>query len=504
MAKGRRYDDEQKLNGKKVFAVVTIILMIIIFIIGINTILKKSKNEVSSFNDISYFTSYSNGKWGVINSKGENIIEPTYDEMVVVPNYKKAVFICMYDVNYKDGTYKIKAVNSKNEQLYTNYENVEALSNYDKENNIWYEENILKVKKDNKFGLIDIDGNEILPCEYDKIDTVKGVKNSIIVGKGSTVGIVNSTGSIVIDVKYADIKAVTTEYKDGYIVKDVSGNLGIILDNNNSILDCKYNDIKNVSGNNLFVVKENGKWKILDKESGNTIDFNFEDAKSIENKNIIVKSNNKYGLIASDGTVKIKCEYQNIDYAFSDNYICEKDNKYGIINSNGEVKVQFEYENLKFNKEADCIIGTKTGDSKSYLIDRNLELKVTGTSISVSDGYIRLNVDGDYKFYNLKFEEKTNKEVLANNTLYVEKKDGKYGLVNKNGTLVVKCQYDDITEQNKYGYVAVKKDGKWGIIDQYGNTVIDPKYQLLNESLITVIGKWYKAENVNTTYYICE
>ena len=40
------------------------------------------------------------------------------------------------------------------------------------------------------------------------------------------------------------------------------------------------------------------------------------------------------------------------------------------------------------------------------------------------------------------------------------KKDGKYGYVDKNNVVVVNYIYDDATEQNNSGYVAVKKDGK--------------------------------------------
>ena len=65
-------------------------------------------------------------------------------------------------------------------------------------------------------------------------------------------------------------------------------------------------------------------------------------------------------------------------------------------------------------------------------------------------------------------------------------------------------QYDDITEQNEYGFVAVKKDGKWGVIDQYGNTIVDPKYEFSDISKITVLGKWHSTEGINTAYFICE
>ena len=102
----------------------------------------------------------------------------------------------------------------------------------------------------------------------------------------------------------------------------------------------------------------------------------------------------------------------------------------------------------------------------------------------------------------MKFEEKNNREVFPNNTLFVAKNDGKYGLVNKDGTLVVQYQYEDITEQNEYGYVAVKKDGKWGIIDQYGNISVDPKYEFSDISKITCIGKWHSIENINMGTYL--
>lgn len=504
MSRGKRYSGEQKLNMKKVFAVIITIIVIIMFFIGIKKMLKKDESTTNNFTEISYFTMYNDGKWGVINSNGDNVIDPTNGEMIVIPNNKKDVFICLYEVNYSDGTYKSKAINSKNEQLYASYNSVEALSNYDQNNNIWYEDNVLKVEKDGKYGLINLDGNEILRCEYDKIDTIKGIKNSILIQKDGVYGLVNTSGNIIIDVNYKEISALTTDYTNGYIVKNSDGNLGIVGTNKEQILDCKYSDIKHVFGNDMYVVKENGNWKLVNKAGDKNIDINYSDVKSINGEKVVVVNSGKFGIYGIDKTEKVKCEYQNIEYAFSDYYIAQKDNKYGIINSNGEILVKFDYDNLKFNVDADCLEGVKANDSNVYLIDRNLELKLTGINPTVYNGYIRINIDNEYKFYNLKFEEKSNRDVFSNNTLYVAKNDGKYGLVNKDGTLVVQYQYDDITEQNEYGFVAVKKDDKWGIIDQYGNVVVDPKYELSNVSKNSVIGKWHLAENVNTTYYVCE
>lgn len=96
--------------------------------------------------------------------------------MPIIINKSKDVFLCTYDVNEEDGSYKTKALNSKNEEILTNYDKIEALENYDESENIWYEKNVLKVQKDGKWGLIDLDGKEIASTIYDNIETLKGAR----------------------------------------------------------------------------------------------------------------------------------------------------------------------------------------------------------------------------------------------------------------------------------------------------------------------------------------
>lgn len=50
-----------------------------------------------------------------------------------------------------------------------------------------------------------------------------------------------------------------------------------------------------------------------------------------------------------------------------------------------------------------------------------MEIKLTGTNMTVRDGYIRMNVDNQYKLVNLKFEEKSNRDAFPNNTLFTAK-----------------------------------------------------------------------------------
>ena len=188
--RGRRYDSKPKLNFKKVAGAILAITVLIIVIITILNIVKDSGKKVEVKNYL-YYVAYTNGKFGVINSDGEIVIEPTYDEKIAIPNNTKPIFVCTYDINDELGTYKTKAINDKNEELWTNYDQIEAIDNFDSKQNIWYEENNLRVNKSGKYGMIDLLGKEVLPCEYDEITALNGVKGNFIIKKDENIGLVN-------------------------------------------------------------------------------------------------------------------------------------------------------------------------------------------------------------------------------------------------------------------------------------------------------------------------
>ena len=130
-----------------------------------------------------------------------------------------------------------------------------------------------------------------------------------------------------------------------------------------------------------------------------------------------------------------------------------------------------------------------------------MSVKFTAGDEAIFNGFIRVRVSNEYKYYNFKLDEKTNKDVYVANTLFTYKENGKYGFKDKDGKVVVEAKYDDATEQNDCGYVAVKKDGKWGSLDQFGNVVVEPKYNLDNNEEIDFIGKWHVSADMNANYY---
>ena len=502
MSRGKRFDeDEKKLNLKKVAAVIIAFLVIVMFIVGIKELLKEKPNTNEKVFAVGYYTIYENGKWGVIDTKGNTIINPTYNDMVVVPDNSKPIFFVVENVNYEDGTYDTKVVNEKNETIFTGYDKVELLYNHDENNNVWYE-SVAKVKKDGKYGLINLEGKEVLACNKDSIEVIEGTKSVYLTSVDGQKGIVNNTGKEIIQNKYTTISSLTEKYENGFIVKNESGKLGVINYDGSVALDEKYDEIKNVYGNKMYVVKEADTLKIVNSRGEDIVAEGFEDVKSIDGDNIIVKKDGKYGMITKDNYEKIPAEYENLTFAFGEYYIAKKDGKYGIITETNQEKLGFNYSFIKYISDAGFIQANKE-NMESELMNKEFEVKATGivSQINTDKNYLRLRVNGEYKYYNFKLEEKENTEILSTNTIFLSKKDGKYGYVNEKGIVVVDYIYDDATEQNKYGYVAVKKNGNWGCLDAKGKTVVEPKYKLENSVVIDFIGEWHLATDINANYY---
>ena len=502
MSKGKRYIDEGELNYKKVVAVIIAFIVIVMFIIMMKNVINKNNNKANGSNISDYYALYTNNAWGVIDSNGNEIIEPMYQEMVVVVNNSKDVFLCTYDVNEETGEYKTKVVNKNNKEIFTGYDKVEALENYDTDGNVWYEKNILRVEKDGKYGIIDLDGKEIINPQYDNIETLKGMENSIIVEKDELKGLINSSGVNIIDTNYKKITNYGEDYKKGYITVDTDKKYGLVSYSGTEILDNNYEKIEKIYGEDYFVITEKGKQKLIDSNEKVVLSKGYDSIKQICSSGIIFVKNNKYGLMDFKGKIKIKAKYDDLKEINTDIFSAKQNKKYGVIDLKGKTKVKFKFEDVYYNSNAEIYVA-EDKNYKATIMNSEFNTKLIGilSELNTDKGYIKLKTDDGYKYYNLKFEEKDTVDFYSSNTMFLSKKDGKYGFVNKEGNVIVDYEYDDATEQNKYGYAAVKKDGKWGALNQEGKVIIEPKYNLDSNLLIDFIGKWHLGQDINMNYY---
>lgn len=504
-SRGRRFDDGPKLNIKKVIATILALIVIIMVVASIILALeKKNKENLNIEVSDKYFSVYVDSKWSVINGKGEQLQGIFYDDMIIVPDKSKAVFIVSHDVDYKNGVSKTKAINEKNEQLFGNRENVNAILNYNSSSDVWYNSDVLTYQANGKYGLIDFSGNEVLAAEYDEIVSLKGIMRTLLVKKNGNYGLFNtSSKTMTISPAYTEIMAFGETYNDGYVVKNGSGKYGLVSSDGRTVLENKYDEIAVGTGSSeKFVVKEGVKTKLVDKTGASILETGFDEIESINGENLVVRKTGKYGIITTGGDTVIDAAYDSIKHCFADYYIVENAGKFGIINTLKDVIIDIKYSNIEYRSDIVSII-CENEDYTTDVYTRDFKYVLTGT-ITKADtelGYIRARVGNEYKYYNLQYQEVSNRDVLKNNTIFLVKENGKYGYVNKDNQKIVECIYDDATEQNECGFAAVNKGGKWGVLQSNGAVLMEPSVKLTNNLYIDFIGTWHLSEDTELNAY---
>lgn len=425
--------------------------------------------------------------------------------MIIIPNSKKDVFLCTYDVNYEDGSYKTKVLNSKNEEIFNGYQQIEAISNIDENQNLSYNSNVLRIKKENKYGLINMQGNEILSCEYEEITSIQGLENELITKKEGKYGVVNEEGKEILPNIYSEIQNLGKVASEGFIIKNEDNKYGIVDITNKEVLKPEYEAIEKIHVGNYYVVTKQGKQIVINKEGIEVLNGNYDKIINILKNpadGVIYQKNNKYGVMNLSGESIIEAKYEEIKEGKTGKIIAEENGKYGIIDLTGKTELEFKYNGINYNEKADLYVA-EDENYNNEILDSNYNVKLSGILIDLDDekGYIEIRKDDEYKYYNLKIEEKNEADIFTSNTLFISKKNGKYGFVDKDNKVIVDYIYDDATKQNQYGFAGVKKDGKWGVINKEGKLIQEPIYSLEDNLKIDFIGSWYLGKDLNMNYY---
>ena len=563
------------MNKKKKNIIVFIIVLAIILagVIGVSIYLNnlKYKYELSVIqdSDIQYYKLEKDGLYGVIDKEGNVEIEPKYAS-IDIPNPTKAVFIKSDDgKNYS-------AIDDKGNQLFTDYDSVEAISINSITSNIPYEKTVLKYKQGGLYGLIDFDGKKITENIYNSITNIDYKEGNLKVEQNGSYGVINikgttilepvydaimadgyydeetkyekagfilrivtdegyrfgyadRTGKIILDTLYNEISRLTeVNGNDVYLVTSTNGRYGLYK-NNKEILANEYTDISFDPNNNLLIVQKDQAQGVVDLEGNNIVPIDYDsiiiggkyiDAQKGEetvvfdsngnNLNtdilsynqvsdlaIVIDKNNNYNIVDSSGNKKLKENYTYIEYFNNNYFIVTKDGKTGVINGNGNVVINLEYDAIQAIDGTNVLQAIKTNENRTDIIDSNMNIHegIVNANVVKKDNYIKVYSETEMKYYDLSGNEITYKSLYPNNTLYSSTSNGKWGLVDSNGEVVVNYDYDMVTEQNGNVF-GVKKDGVWQVIDINGELVSDNKYNL-SWLDVTFLGEYYKINNSN-------
>lgn len=476
------------------------------------------------------FVCYTSDDEYEILNKNEKKIFTDYEEVSAIETSSENLEVEKYVMKYKsNGLYGLIDLDGN---IITEAEYDEISSVKDKPGNIL-------VKKDNKYGVLDSKGNVVVEVKYDgvsadgycSVDDLYTKTGYIVSEKsddGVNFGYIDYKGNILLDIKYESVeRALEYDEDDIYLIVMQKGKKGVFK-NKKKIIDFNFQDINYSDLSNIFIVEKNGKYgfyKIDGKTilkpqytkysvAGNYISVEKDDKTQLYdvNGNLVDSSsytkmnetenpayfiaedeNGYYSIISKD--VKIDEKYIQVSYAF-DNYFIftDESGKSGVVNAlTKEVEIEPAYDFIIVIEGAKAL---QAIDGIGNLIDiysKDLEKTVTmedGIVNSLEDGYAIVYSETDMKYINSDGNVIENTEVYPDKKLYAIQKDGKWGFADSSKKIVIECEYDIVTEFNKYGFAGIKKDGKWGVVNEDGKIIVEPTYELDTYYFPQFIGKY--------------
>ena len=395
-------------------------------------------------------------KYGVMNMNGYVIINPEYDNI-------KADAYYSIDTGYKNDGYIVS--NTTNEGYRYGYIDKEGNkildANYNDLYRLNYEGEIYLICAENgRYGLSNKDKN-IIPNEYQTITYIEG-DDICLVQKGKKYGIITLEGSMILQVRYNQI--------------DINGDYIYTTDENSEkkVYDKKGNEVQVNANTTISTIKENPDYKIYIETINEATSYSI-----YQGENKITNGN-----------------YNYIGYLSNNYYIASRQNeKLGVIDQNENVKLEMKYDTIRKIDGTNLVEADIQSTNTIEIYNNNLEkiAEMNNATLTVKNNYIKLSSSEETKYFDLDGNEKQNTEIFPENTIFAKSQNGKWGFVDKNGQVIIDYQYDEVTEQNEYGFAGIKKDGKWGIVDKNGKIIVEPIYEINTEEAPEFVGTYYKV-----------
>lgn len=317
----------------------------------------KRMTEIKN-DDMVYLITYNNGKAGIIKN-GQTLIENKYEniEFDVTNN------ILVLQQNAKQGVYDLDG----NMILPIQYENVIFAGKY------------INANKDGKLMVFDITGKLQSEDSYKSITPVANEKYSITINRDNQYGVIDTNKTKLIENIYSYI-----EYAfDDYFIVSLNGKTGVLDAKNNIIIPVEKDIVQNIKGTNMIQVinSSNNTFEIYNKKmekvsvqtdartyikdnyieiaSANNIEYfdfngNKQDASKIfENNKIFAKQQDgKWGYVDKDGNIVVDFQYEmttNINqYGFG---AFRQNGKWGVVDANGNIIKEATYKLSIYNPE---------------------------------------------------------------------------------------------------------------------------------------------------------
>ena len=316
------------------------------------------------------------------------------------------------------------------------------------------------VNRLDQYGVNNIDGSVLIPCQYENISHIKD--NLFAVQNTSKKwGIISNDGDVLLPNEYDSISILSNVllkvakysayYRHTYILYNLSTRH--LLD------EMAYDHISDMDENGEITVElANRKGKI--DENGNKI----YEKNAVEDGYVIYSFLGQYG-IESDGTAITACKYESITYWGNHYFILTSNNLHGLFLSNEQI-LPINYQTiikltnnlLKIKDSSGCQLYDLTQRKviTPYYQDIQAPDENTGMlTVSTKVGKIGyINQQGEVQY--------TKKAI--GEAYYIIEAFGEYGLVDTQNKQLCPCHYKQINHLYDYLFAVLSmKKKKWGL-----------------------------------------
>jgi hypothetical protein len=409
-----------------------------------------------------------NGKKGLIDSTGKLITPLIYDE---TQSFSEGLI----GVRVKD---KWSFIDEKGNTIipFQSY-----LPNVNNENNLPlindvkihnFKNGLSIINHQDKFGLINKQGEIIFPCRLDYVK-IHANGNSLIKINGKY-GLINNKGDIIIPVIYESLfinEGLEESQNKTLVEATLNKKRGVLNEFGKIIIPFIYESIS-IDWKGYYIVGNNHKFGLLNKFGKVITPFEFESIFDFNFLKLVkVQLNGKYGLLNEFGIPITKFIYDEIDEFSKDGYAEVRiDKKKGLIDCKGNLITQIKYDDItSIYYDRDSVYYFKKGSCIATLNNKEVLINKLGKEVT------------DIKYNGISFE--------ANNTIKVRiddksmrDRDTKFGLIDAGGKEITPIIYRKIDCPKFIGHlIRVELNDKFGLINSKGKEIVPIKYDELIE-----------------------
>lgn len=325
-----------------------------------------------------------------------------------------------------------------------------------------------------------------------------GAQQFFPIKKDKKWGLMNVQGDIAIEPIYDAIG----EFKQyGYAVMQRAGRVGLLGVNGGEIISPKYDDIK-VLDSLLVAVMDEAQWMVINLQEEVILPKGYQRVHVWESQYLAFMENKKWGIRKVNGQLITAPEYDEINYK-NGYFETKKEEALGLLNPLGKELLSPQADEIKIYNDSLFFfkIGHRWGavnhQGKQVLEPRFDNFAKAGTNfIKLLDNgkkyvfslsYGRLITQGEYDNY-YPFSKK----------YLIVKKNRQLGLIDYAGNSILPIQYNEIQAYTGERF-RVNQQGKWGILDRSGEAIIPFDYQYIAplRTAVCVVRKNNKLGIVN-------